>query len=361
MTTYYVDPSAGNDGNAGTAFGTAWLTTQKALNTAVAGDTVNLCATATESITATMAANTNSGGIITPIKFVAANSSGTVDGTKYTIQTTSGTAAMLTFSGTVTYMAWEDVIFDGNSKAANCVLNSANDTSSLHMFTRCQMKNATSDGINVRGSIVAPYEWIFVGCEINNNGGAGINNNTGNRGGVTLHDCSVHHNTGVGCDVNCWWYIRDCLIYRNGAGGILGESNSGRMVVLNTVFHANTTFGIQFFNGTSRNNYQIVGNVFSSNSTYGIQYQAGNGLVCTFCDYNCAYNNTSGATDLSGNLLTGSHNVTSDPSFYSTTNNSEDFRLNAGSPLIGAGANGTNIGPMPQIVSAGGNSGFIIG
>jgi Tfp pilus assembly major pilin PilA len=51
-TTYYVDPSGGNDGNAGTSFAAAWATTQHAADTAVAGDVVRLCQTATETTAA---------------------------------------------------------------------------------------------------------------------------------------------------------------------------------------------------------------------------------------------------------------------------------------------------------------------
>ena len=61
MATYYVDPDAGSDGAAGTAFGTAWATTQKALDTVAAGDEVRLCKSATETISAIIDLDTTSG------------------------------------------------------------------------------------------------------------------------------------------------------------------------------------------------------------------------------------------------------------------------------------------------------------
>ena len=53
-TTWYVDGAVGNDSNAGTSpgAGNAWATIGKATSTAAAGDTVNVKASATYTLTA---------------------------------------------------------------------------------------------------------------------------------------------------------------------------------------------------------------------------------------------------------------------------------------------------------------------
>ncbi|MCC6797700.1 MAG: right-handed parallel beta-helix repeat-containing protein [Candidatus Hydrogenedentes bacterium] len=360
MATYYVDPVSGSDGAAGTSFGAAWATTQKAADTAVAGDIVYLCATGEESISAKIDMDTNAGGAITPIRFIAANSSGTVDGTKYTIKATSAITGILDFAGGSDYTIWRGVIFNGNSNATYCIYNNV-DGSGPHVFRGCTMKNATSHGVYVRGA-TGTYEWQFYNCRITANGGSGLAHSTGNRGQMFLFGCSIDNNTANGWLLDKNLCVADtCLFYRNGSDGIEMASNSDYSSVMQCTFYLNTHAGIELYNATSREHYQIAQNSFVSNGTYGIKFQTGNEFTALYCDYNHAYNNTSGATDLSGNLLPGYSNQTGDPLFVAVGAGSEDFRLSAGSPLIGTGLNGTNIGAMGQNPSAAGGGGPIMG
>lgn len=84
MTTYYVDPLAAGS-NDGTSWTNAWTSIQSAFDTAVVGDIVYCRGTQTVAARIDVDTNsgTNAGGFI---KFVGCNASGTVDGTRFTIQ-----------------------------------------------------------------------------------------------------------------------------------------------------------------------------------------------------------------------------------------------------------------------------------
>lgn len=349
MATYYVDPVSGNDGNAGTSLGTAWKTTQKALDTAVAGDSVRLCATGVETITATIDADTNAGTSINPIRFFAANASGTIDGTKYTIRAGAAITAVINFAAAADATRWQGVDFDGNSQATYAIYNNV-DGSDGHNFTACRSRRATSHGIYIRGSA-----WRFDGHESDNNGGQGIGHSAANRANIYFFRGSLHHNASTGWLVDAnGCRLTGSRVYRNGgSGGVeLGSNSNGFMCEGNT-FYGNTNDGLRFFNATSRSDNAVIGNTFTANTAYGIRFNTADSDTASVCDYNHTHGNGTAASDLT---LPGNFNKTGDPLFTSTTNGSEDFRPSSSSPLVGANVDGSAIGALAP---AAGGSGTV--
>ena len=146
MATYYVDPSGGSDLNAGTSFGAAWATTQKAADTAVSGDTVRLCKTATETISATLDIDTNNGSINTDgIQFHSYSSDGSTKEAGYKIQASAAITAVIEFTN-IDRTYWDGVTFDANNTATYVLYNIDSDGSSHNGFQNCIFENATSHG-----------------------------------------------------------------------------------------------------------------------------------------------------------------------------------------------------------------------
>lgn len=345
MATYYVRPVNGNDANDGLSFAAAFATTQKAADTAVAGDVVYLCAEAVESIAAKIDLDTNAGGLFTPINFVAANASGVVDGTGYTIRSDAAMTAVLDFAIACDNTIWTGIDFDANGQATYCIYNNA-DGSDNHQFTSCRMHGATADGIFVRGQ--AAVGWPLVGCEIDHNGGRGIAHAATNRGYVVCEYCRIHHNTSHGWQVDCQrLWCRRTSIYRNGGDGLLMGSTSHQMVLDGCTIYLNGGDGIKFFNDTSRNLYRISNVTCVANGAYAFRFQTGDSRVCQYFDYVHTHGNVSGAGDIA---LPGTHNVTGDPLFASVVDGAEDFTPAYNSPLVGNGLMGTTIGALPAVL-----------
>ncbi len=156
---YYVDPSGGNDANTGLSFAQAYLTTQKALDVAVADSQIFLCQTATETTAVIIDADTNVGGVVTPVEFISYNATGTAELDGYILQASAAITAVLELSATPDYLKFKGVIFDANSNATYALYNNV-DTALFPTFTRCSFINATSHGVNVRGLSV----WNFFEC-----------------------------------------------------------------------------------------------------------------------------------------------------------------------------------------------------
>lgn len=367
MATYYVDPLSGSDGNAGMSFGTAWATTQKAVDTAVAGDEVRLCNTATETITSRIDFDTNGGnGSSGAIYFVGYNSDGTSELTgtdRYTIQATSSMTSVLDLGYSVADNIHIDgVCIDANGNATYGIDCNAGNVASGTVLSRSEVKNATSHGIYIRAYI------NFERCEIHNNGGSGIypTSVANSRWGISprVTACKIYDNTshGVGNFGAQGVVITNSLIYGNGGNGIDGSpmtsSGSARCCYMNNTVYGNTGHGISIENNAyssgSANHVQgVMNNTSSGNGGYGFYFGDTDPFRVPGMDYNHTHGNTSGATDRTDGLF-GSANVTGDPLFSDAA--SDDFQPSAGSPLILAGVHGANIGAMAHAESSGGGS-----
>jgi len=348
MATYYVDPSGGSDSNAGTSFGAAWATTQKAADTAVSGDTVRLCKTATETISAILDIDTNNGALNTRgIRFHSYSSDGSTKEAGYKIQASAAITAVIEYTN-IDRTFWDGVIFDANDAATYVLYNHDGDGSLYNGFENCIFEKATSHGWFPRSN-----NWYMSNSEIRDNGGNGIDHQTANRGSLWLYATKVHHNTGHGWDLDRTnTEIHNCLFYRNGGSGVNQSSNSGYATVTNCTFYANTSDGWTIIDSANRNPFTMINNTFVLNGRYGLLANDTDRRPLMVSN-NHHYLNTSGSTDVTDAL--GVDLITGDPLFTSTTDGSEDFAPTASSPLINAGPNGMTIGAIP-LVSGGGDS-----
>jgi len=354
MATYYVDPSAGSDAAAGTSFATAWATTQKAADTAVAGDEVRLCATATETPSAQIDWDTNAGTETSPIYFVGADSSGNPLTTGYyTISGSSLPASTNLFYWADTaasqFVRFKRIRITGATNH-NVATGPRSGTSFdlWLIFDTCRLDSATGDGF-FQGY---GFRNLLINCEIDSNGGAGIGppalQQTNRMGYLWVHGCSIHDNASSGVAI---YYINNlvsnCLIYDNGGVGVELGRQFFYSSILNNTIYGNIGSGIGDGAGGTligNNTGRIFGNTVVSNGGYGIEDNRGAGTL-GYVDYNHFHNNTSGETDFSGGTP-GDNNQSGDPLFTSVTDGSEDFTPTSGSPLIRTNVNDGNIGAV---------------
>jgi hypothetical protein len=343
MAIYYVRPTNGDDGaNDGLSFANAFQTTQKAADTATAGDEVRLCNEATETPSAAIDFDTNSGTTDSEIVFVGADSSGNPLTTGYyTISGASlpATTNLIQFNGTVGQIRFSRIRF---TAATNRNIDNCNFTK----FVNCRLDNAGSDAVGVDDQTAN----VFVGCEIDNNAGEGYRVDNANRGDACCFiGCSFHHNSiGINASNGAFWIISECLIFENTSHGINIDLYFDYGAVIENTIYDNGGDGI-FINRNPGAPFRIIGNSIALNGRYGINFDdgdthAGNTLI----DYNHTYNNVSGPSNLT---LPGDNNVTGDPLFADAANG--DFTPGSSSPLVGVGPNGQTIGAVEPDVNGG--------
>jgi hypothetical protein len=324
MAIYYVDPLSGSDVAAGTSFALAWATTQKAADTAVAGDEVRLCNTATESVATQIDFDTNSGSTLLRIKFKGFNATGTAEEYGYKLQATAAITSVLSFpGGLVDSIGFYNLIVDGNSNATYCY-NDLVDGTTLILFYNSRFTNAVSHNVRNRGSM------LLYNVETDNAGGNGLAHTSTNRGSYYIVGGSSHHNVGYGWNVNqsvCT--VIGMAFYKN-LHGLNLDNNSSNTNVQSCLFDSNT----------------------NNNGGYGYDFNQSNTEVVFFFNHNLFYNNTSGDSD---QTIPGYDNITgSDPLYTSIAAGIEDYTPLAGSPLIGAGVNGSMIGALAPLPGGGG-------
>lgn len=355
MSIYYVNPASGSDAAAGTAVGTAWLTTQHAADTAVDGDTVRLLQTGIETITAPIDFDTNSGTIANRgIQFNSWNSLGTSQLDGYTIKA-SGTATSVVHATTADFVWFRGVVLDADSVANYAFYNSVDGANSWRLLD-CKFKNSNTSNVRVRGSAF----WWFYNCDSFDSAGTGVSNAAGNRGPYQWLGGNIYGNASHGIEVNSantsWSRLN---IYRNGADGINLSSNSGNASITNCTVFKNSGNGIEGYNGSGRNPYVISGNTFVENGEYGYLAHSSSFLPI-MVRFNHNHDNTTAGTDVTDGL--GADVITGAPQFTSTTDGSEDFTPLDGSPLDGANINLTDIGSTGSVDPSGGGGtvGFAI-
>lgn len=356
MTTYYVDPASGSDSNAGTSFAAAWATTQKAADTAVAGDLVRLCDTATETTSVQIDFDTNNGTATGIIEFESWNSTGTARKPGYTIQASASITSLVEFSGTIDFVRFRGVTFDGNSNATNVIGNLTSDLNHDIYFRQCSFTGGTSHGLNLRGTTNPSFS--FLDCHAYGNA-IGVHHAVSNRGQLIWRGGSIHDNTSHGWEIdrtNC--IMARCQIYDNGGDGILAVSNSAGTAVINCTIYGNAGDGIELSPFSGRDWTELTGTTLTGNGGYGLNAATTGNIKRSA--YNHHYNNTSGSSDVTA--LLGDDVVTGDPLFTSTTDGSEDFAPQDGSPLDGAGISGSDIGAVGSVdpVGGGGTVGFAL-
>lgn len=322
MAAYYIEPGIGADTNLGTSMGAgnSWATAQKGFDAAVAGDTVYLVNSATETLTALIDIDINSGtqagGLI---KFIGTNSLGVDDGTKYVI--------------------------DGNSAVANIFKVTGKSYISIKNL---EIKNATSHGFTwfSAGSIAFENVWSH------NNGGNGFN--IGTQGGQrSWSKCRSYSNTSNGWSGTQSDSFYFCISYSNGAaawslstvshpliaciahtcttGGFLAfAAGTGQNLLYGCVVN-NCATGVQSYNNSNVFQGVVIGCRITNNATKGLQIVTGSIIIE---DYNYINGNgTNVSVEGNGIRVAGGNSVVGSGTEGYTAVGSNDFNLTASASL----------------------------
>ena len=351
MTTYYVMPTVGNDANAGTSPGAAWATVQKALDTAVPGDVVRLCKTGDDVTSAVIDADTNAGAAASPIVFASYNAPGDMPEDGFEIRASASIGSLLLFAAASKFTRWEGVRFNANNQAT-IALNNIVDSSDSHAFVRCDVFGATGDGVQSRTNGLATA-WKFIDCDVRDNGGAGVVSHVNNRGDVVLVGSRIHGNASHGVNLRRALQMTRCAVYGNGGDGVLaGTSSFSGSTISGCTIDDNAGDGIDI-SASGVSDVSVVESSIANNGAYGVSTGADAGRLRLWLR-NHAHGNTSGAADVS---LSGT--ITGDPLYADA--GAGDFTPEAGSPLIGAGFGGHDIGAVAGATGAGPADPYTIG
>lgn len=360
MAIKYVSSSAtgSDDGTSPTHTGGTtgpWTFAQMLSATPAAGDEIRIMAdgTYTRSATGTVAfANGTAAAIIL---ITGANSSGTVDGTRPTIQASAGSITLLSITGS--HISVRYLIADGNNQSSVTGISLG---STYERAMNCKAVNCTNVGINVSGS----NEVFAAFCEA-----SGCSGTAGFSVGGRAFYCEAYGNTTHGFTMGQGSLAVGCISSGNTGGSSDGfNCTSVGYFVFNSVAYGNGRNGFDLTGnagfGSYLSNCLSVGNTSEGYGTNAVK--AGAFLQ------NCAgYNNTSGnynATNLPN--VSNFQNLSGNPF---TNAGSGDFSINntagAGAQLRAAGYPGllprgtttgySDIGAV-QHQDAGGGGGLLI-
>jgi len=345
MTDYFVDPLNGSDAAAGTTFGTAWATTQKAADTLVGGDRAFLSNTAIETPLARTDWDTNAGSDSAPIEFIGADNLGVALTTGYYVLSGSSlpaTTDLTIFNLTNQFIRFTRVRFTAATR------DNVTFGTNAHFinFNNCRIDNAASDGLF--STTTNGHVWL-ISCSVHNNVSQGINVNAAGRLNCTLLDCDIFDNGSIGAEIGGdanSVTIDYCRVYGNGADGLQMLSEGAK--VLNCTVYDNVGDGV-FINESRQSFYNITS---TNNGGFGFNISTVGDDFLDF-DHNHTFNNTSGASNIT---LIGDNNQTGDPDFADAGN--ADFTPSATSPLADNGLSGVDIGARKAASGGGGGDPF---
>jgi len=322
-----------------------WATTQYALDTVTATPSdIYLMSTATETPSAEIRADTNLNSEGSPIRLIGAGSTGIALTTgQYTISGTSLSGSEPVFRLTTTAF----VLDLQRVRVTNSTHYGILTVGSVHVRLKdCIIDTHTNDGVrgDTSSCTIQALRTEVYGCS------TGYAQSTTDRVRVYLSDCSIHDCTNDGVDAASIEMHR-CQVYDNSGSGVLCDDNE--MSMTHCTIYGNDGDGIEY-RLSSDNLRMFANNTISLNGGYGINTKGGGFRYESLHSNNHAYNNTSGATDAADGLLPGDNNQTGDPLFTSVVDGSEDFTPTSGSPLLGNGTNGADIGAIPGASGGGG-------
>lgn len=322
MATYYVRSSGGSDGNDGLSFANGWATIQFAADTVAAGDVILICADGTHLPTATITIDTTSGTEANPIQIRGAAADGTDDGTIATISGASlpGSSNLMTAANGVDLWSYSNLILDGASSNGFAM---PTDGHGSHTFNNVTFSNNASNGFSVGAW---SNSTSFLNCTFSGNGSVGLYSS---QNPTTLIECVFYDNGSYG--FFGWSSAFSCIFALNGSHGFyMDDWFDMTMQIYACTFYGNTGSGI--YCNPADAAYQpilfqtiIEKNILSSNGAYGIHDVSNSRWERITFNYNCTYNNTSGACNFNSGVVPGTGNVTSNPNFVNTGVGTEDF------------------------------------
>lgn len=247
MAVKYVSSAADGSGD-GTTTATsgangAWTFAQMLSATPAAGDEIRILADGTYSRSATGTIAYANGTAAANIVITGANASGTVDGTRPTIQASAGSITLLSVTGS--HIRLEYLLLDGNSqtsttglvlganylraircKAYRCTTRGLHVNSSASnsvLLRRCEAELCSGTGAIVLDSAAAIADF----CEAYNNTTHGIAFSAA----AKAVKCIASGNSGASSDGfnagSVGYYAEGCVAYGNGRDGFNLDSNSG--------------------------------------------------------------------------------------------------------------------------------------
>lgn len=329
--TYYVRKT-GNDGNTGTAAGQAWLTIDKAADTALAGDVVYVGAgTYNQEVTPS-----KDGTSTNPIKFIA-DITGAFTGDVGDVIMTSSNAQVLDIDGDeyVHFIGFKILAGDDQSVKVKSTIGVELQDCEIYSglkegvfidaatvtFTRCIIRNHGELGVDINNSGTS----TFVDCDIYSNNQTGIYVQGGGTKTVNLVRTQLRLNGIHGVYMNGETLnLTNCLIRDNTSDGL--RVNAGTTTVWHTTLFGNSD-GIEISNGTLTMRNSIVAN----NTSCGIRSSGGSMTRSNNCVSSNSAGNFSGTSAASGE-------TTSNPQFWSST----CLELKDGSPCIDTGTSTSN-------------------
>ncbi len=329
LATDYFVRKTGNNANAGTTAGTAWLTVDYGVDQLVAGDTLYIGAgTYTEDVSPAATCTGTSGN---PIKVIGDTDGSQTGDAGDVLITASSTRALYLDGSGHDYLEFYDLKFSGGSEqAVDCA-----PTSTGVLLDNCEVSGATKHGIRWDSSSVT-----IRNCSIHNNGNYGISIHSSSTG--TIEDSSFYANTLHGIVIiSSTVTMNRCRICDNQVRGI--SITEGTVTLNNCLISGSGTHGVSISNHatnvTDLQNCTIV-----KNGTIGLSYGGGINSVtnCIIADnVSSSFYSAASVTRLnnliygngSGNTAANATEIVADPQFASAA----DYHITMLSPARNAG------------------------
>lgn len=343
----YVDAVGGNDGNSGNTPGAAYATLQTAVNNIASGQLIGLTTNTVESATIDLTAVGGSGN---PAGVIAVDASGNpfTDDTRRTIDMSGLSAGSVGIRTSTGNNAWQFIGINIVGAAGLSHGFQERTTGCQTTMIRCRVTAFGGAAFEIDSSRGAR----FAACELDNCDGGGIIAST-NTGILSVAGCRIHNNGSHGVEItrSSFGFINDIaasLIYGNSGDGLVVPNRAN---IKDCTIHGNDGDGIEIQN--SNGPFNVLNTSVSGNGGYAVR-TGGTGTNLFDFSHCHAHDNTLG--DIDDGVLPGIGIVDGDPLFADAMNG--DFQPGAGSPLIGAGVHGGDIGAIQSAGGGGGGAAF---
>lgn len=284
--------------------------------------------------------NINQPGFAGPIRYEGFTTN-PHDGGKATFQNNGITASYVLLTAASSFTEWVNLIFDGTgftSGTSDGVTAGANQT-----WRGCVFHDIRGIGLNcgsAGGSIVACEAYLCNKSASSSKGGFQVTDNW------KFYRTIAHDNTGansIGIILIGKASVEDSILDSNAAAGIRVDSGANNLYFKNLSFYGNGSSAL-LFNASSSCAFNAENCVFANNTGWAIDTTGSTGKHIGTIE-NCAFGVGAGVTNSSGNVnirtAGGTIMLANNTSFSSlpwTDAPNGNFKLLAGSALIGAGA-----------------------